>query len=374
MTILGIDHVEFYVGDLEKSAAALCRGFGFRAGAQACAAPAELGGPGAISAAGGRSMLLGQGRIKLLLTSGGAPGHPAADFVERHGDGVASIAFRTDDVRQAFNVAVAGGARPIAAPLFARREDGLAADGIVGQAMVSGFGDVTHRLVERAGDGEGGGGNGGGGGGRAAHRDGDLLEALDHAAICLRPGQMEEVVRFYWKAFGFSHTFDERIEVGGQAMISKVIQDRAGAITFTLLEPDPEREPGQIDQFLTAHGGAGVQHIALRTPDIVRAVRALSDRGVEFLAAPAGYYRSLEGRLGAFPIPVDELREANVLADRDPWGQLFQIFSHSTHERRTFFFELIERRGARTFGTGNIRALYEALYEEQTPRLHGRDG
>jgi 4-hydroxymandelate synthase len=366
MTILGIDHVEFYVGDLEKSAAVLCRGFGFRAGAAlpsspGCAAPGGPAGPGGAPAAGSQSTLLRQGRIKLLLTAASASGHPAADFVQRHGDGVASIAFRTDDVRQAFEAAVAGGAQAIAAPVFAECEGRL-----VGQAVVSGFGDVTHRLVEhdeRAGD-----------EGSAGHREDELLEALDHAAICVRPGQLEAVVRFYREAFGFTHTFDERIEVGGQAMISKVIQDRAGAVTFTLLEPDPEREPGQIDQFLIAHCGAGVQHLALRTPDIVGAVRTLSGRGVEFLAAPAGYYRSLEGRLGAFPIPVDVLREVNVLADRDQWGRLFQIFSHSTHERRTFFFELIERQGARTFGTGNIRALYEALYEEQTPRFHDGDG
>jgi 4-hydroxymandelate synthase len=265
---------------------------------------------------------------------------------------VASIAFRTDDVRQAFDKAVAGGAEPIAAP--AVTESG---DGRVHQAVVSGFGDVTHRLVARdepAGE-----------AGAAGDRDGELFEALDHAAICLGPGQLDAVVRFYWSAFGLAYTFDERIEVGGQAMTSRVVQDKTGAVTFTLLEPDPERDPGQVDQFLAAHGGPGVQHLALRTPGIVDAVRTLSGRGVEFLTAPAGYYRSLEGRLGRFDLPVGVLREVNVLADRDQWGQLFQIFSHSTHERRTFFFELIERRGARTFGSGNIRALYEALDDEQ---------
>ena len=360
MTILGIDHVEFYVADLEKAAAALCRGFGFRTACTAPAGPADPGDAGA----GSRSLLLRQGRIKLVLTAASSPGHPAADFVQRHGDGVASIAFRTDDVRQEFAAAVAGGAAPISAPALARREDRVAGEGLVRQAVVSGFGDVTHRLVERdgpAGEGE-----------PAQRRDGELFEALDHAAICLLPGELEAVVGFYRDAFGFAHTFDERIEVGGQAMVSKVIQDRTGAVTFTLLEPDPDRDPGQIDQFLSAHGGAGVQHLALRTPDIVQAVRALSASGIEFLTAPAGYYRSLEGRLGAFPIPVDVLRDMNVLADRDQWGQLFQIFSHSTHERRTFFFELIERRGARTFGSGNIKALYEALNEEQSSGSDGR--
>jgi 4-hydroxymandelate synthase len=352
MTILGIDHIELYVGDLEKSAAVLCRDFGFLTGAEACAAPGELDGPGDGSVPGGRSMLLRQGRIRLLLTAANAPDHPAADFVQRHGDGVASIAFRTDDVCQAFDKAVAGGAEPIAVPAFAGRGEDR-----VGQAVVSGFGDVTHRLVSREGP--------TGEEAAAGRRDGELFETLDHAAICLLPGQLEAVVRFYWNAFGLAYTFDERIEVGGQAMLSKVVQDRTGAVTFTLLEPDPQRDPGQIDQFLAAHGGAGVQHLALRTPGIVQAVRTLSGRGVEFLTAPAGYYRSLEGRHGAFAIPVDVLREVNVLADRDQWGQLFQIFSLSTHERRTFFFELIERRGARTFGSGNIRALYEALDEER---------
>src|SRR5579862_2766595 len=339
MTILGIDHVELYVADLEKSVAALCRDFGFLTAAQA-------------TQAGSRSVLLRQGRVELLLTTASAPDHPAASFVERHGDGVASIAFRTDDVRQAFDKAVAGGAEPIEVPAPAVPGAGVARDALVCQAVVSGFGDVTHRLVEHDGL-----------AGEESAAD-DLFEGIDHAAICLPAGQLEPVVRFYWDAFGFAHTFDERIEVGGQAMTSKVVQDPSGSVTFTLLEPDPRLRPGQISQFLAAHGGAGVQHLALRTPDIVQAVRTLSGRGVEFLTAPGGYYRSLEGRLGAFDIPVDILRDVNVLADRDQWGQLFQIFSHSTHERRTFFFELIERHAARTFGGGNIRALYEALNEE----------
>ena len=361
MTILGIDHVELYVADLARSAAALCRDFGFRTAAGALPdLPREPDGPGRARAAGSRSVLLRQGSIRLQLTTATAPGHPAAGFVQRHGDGVASIAFRTDDVNQAFDQAVAGGATPIAVPALAGPGDGR-----VRQAAVSGFGDVSHRLVARekpAAEDEA----------TTGHRDGDVFEALDHAAICLRPGELEAVVRFYWSAFGLAYTFDERIEVGGQAMVSRVVQDRTGAVTFTFLEPAPGRDPGQIDQFLAAHGGAGVQHLALRTPGIVPAVRTLASRGVEFLTAPAGYYRSLEGRLGPFDIPVDVLRKANVLADRDQWGQLFQIFSHSTHERRTFFFELIERRGARTFGSGNIRALYEALDDERASSARPR--
>lgn len=344
MSILGIDHVEFYVANPQAAAASLCHDFGF-----AHADPQGLGDPD-----NPRSVMLRQGTIALLLTAADAPGDPAADYVQRHGDGVASIAFRTDDVTKAFDQAVMGGARPIATPAFADHDGGH-----VGTAIVSGFGDVTHRLVERAGsaaDSWTGRGPGG------------MFLDLDHAAICLPAGQIEHTVRFYGDAFGFAHVFNERIEVNGQAMISKVVQDDAGAVTFTLIEPDPGRKPGQIDEFLDRHGGAGVQHLALRTTDIARAVRTLSARGVRFLAAPGGYYRRLEPRLGSLAIPVEVLREVNVLADRDQWGQLFQIFTRSAHERGTFFFEFIERRGALTFGSGNIRALYEALGEEQASK------
>lgn len=329
MGVKGIDHVEWYVNDLEKSVAALRHDFGFR-----------VAGPGPDRGSGCRSMLLRHGQIMLLLTAAVAESHPAAEFVRRHGDGVATIAFRTDDVRAAFEMAVAGGAEPIAAPAS-------------GTAVVSGFGDVTHRFVERA---------------DAAPipaDDGDgLLTALDHVAVCLPAGQVDETVRLYGDAFGLRQVFDERIEVSGQAMLSKVVQDKTGTVTFTLIEPDPALEPGQIDAFLEAHGGAGVQHLAFRTEDIVGAIRTLADRGVGFLTAPPGYYRMLLPRLGTVAKPVSELEELHVLADRDRWGELFQIFTRSTHERHTFFLELIERQGARTFGSGNIRALYEALGEE----------
>jgi 4-hydroxymandelate synthase len=332
MSILGIEHVEFYVRDLPAAAAPLCRDYGFTA-----AGPpdrAERGGGGG----GARSVRLRQGTIELVLTAG----DPAAGYLSRHGDGVASIAFRTDDVAKAFDQAVAGGARPLAAPV-ATGEGGRMV------AVVSGFGDVTHRLVERAGSES------------AADGPHGMFQALDHIAICLPAGHIDATVRLYRDAFGFADVFDERIEVNGQAMISKVVQDEAGAVTFTLIEPDPGLAPGQIDEFLARHGGAGVQHLALRTADIARAVRTLSGRGVEFLAAPDGYYRRLEPRLGALAIPVEVLRAVNVLADRDKWGELFQIFTRSAHERGTFFIELIERRGALTFGSGNIKALYEAL-------------
>jgi 4-hydroxymandelate synthase len=327
MSVKAIDHVEWYVNDLERSVARLRHEFGFHV-------------MGPHRGTGGRSMLLRHGQIMLVLTGAAAPGHPAAEFVRRHGDGVATIAFRTGDVQRAFERAVAAGARPIAAPAS-------------GTAVVSGFGDVTHRLVERADP-------------APARADDDgLLTALDHVAVCLPAGQLDETVRFYGDAFGLRQVFDERIEVNGQAMLSKVVQNGTGTVTFTLIEPDRSLEPGQIDEFLRAHGGAGVQHLAFRTEDIVGAVRALASRGVGFLTAPPSYYHALPARLGTVSKPVSELAGLHVLADRDRWGELFQIFTRSVHERHTFFLELIERQGARTFGSANIRALYEGLGGEQ---------
>jgi 4-hydroxymandelate synthase len=351
MRIQGFDHVECYVGDLEASVAVLCGAFGFRVAGRES--------PDA-AAAGLRSMLLRQGQVDVLLTCATPADRAASQYVQRHGDGVTVIGFRVDDVRQAFSEVVAAGATPLGSPVFAGTGEHS-----VGTALVSGFGDVAHRLVQRTGLG----GEFAAGSiemtrdERGVRRG--LLETLDHVAACLPAGQLDATVRYYHDVFGLTQIFDERIEVGGQAMLSKVVQDRAGSVTFTLIEPDLSRDPGQIDEFLQAHDGAGVQHLAFKTADIAGAVRAISARGVEFLAAPADYYRALEARLGALAIPVPVLRELNVLADRDRWGQMFQIFARSTHERRTLFFELIERQGALTFGSRNIKALYEALESER---------
>lgn len=350
MKIQGIDHIEFYVSDLTRHAGDLTRAYGFGV--------CGHGGP-ATGLPSQQSLLLRQGRAQLLLTTPLSDDHPAARYLHTHGDGVAVIAFGTDDVSSAFSEAVAGGAAPVAAPSFASCDGGG-----VGTASVSGFGDVVHKLVERSGpaddfapgtivmtppaDAPG----------EAAE---DLFQAVDHIAVCLRPGRLGGTVRLYQEAFGLSEIFDEHIEVGGQAMLSKVVQDSSREVTFTLIEPDLTREPGQIDEFLTAHGGAGVQHVALRTRDITSAVSLLSSRGVEFLTTPAAYYELLENRLGTLGIPAPRLRDLNVLADTDRYGEMYQIFARSTHERNTYFFELIERRGALTFGSRNIKALYEAI-------------
>jgi 4-hydroxymandelate synthase len=347
MTILGVDHVEFSVADARQTASHLSGVFGFRVLGRG---GPETGTPDALT------VLLGQGEARVLLTSGLNAAHPASGYVARHGDGVSAVAFRTDDAAGAFADAVAAGASPIAPP--AVYEDG---SGSVTVATVSGFGDVEHRLVERRGD-------GGGLPGVAARahpgRLDGLVRGIDHAAACVPGGTLSATALFYEKAFGFRLIFEEYIEVGAQGMFSKVVQNPSGTATFTFLEPDLSHRPGQIDDFLAWHDGPGVQHLALATADIAATVGTLAARGVAFAPTPPTYYAMLDERLGAADLPVERLAPLGILVDRDHWGRMYQIFAASTHIRRTFFWELIERHGSRTFGTNNIPALYAAKERE----------
>lgn len=346
MSVTTVDHVEFYVGDAQATSQFLCDAFGFRCYGQ--------GGP-ETGLAGQRTLLLGQGGVRVLVTSALVPEHPVAQFVERHGDALACVALRTDDAAGAFETAVRNGARPVEPPRVWRTDDAE-----VVTATVSGPGAVTHRLVERrdtdgdflpggialiAPDPEAG---------------DDLLSAVDHLALCVAAGELGPTVRFYRDVFGFAEVFEERIEVGGQAMDSQVVQSPSHRITFTIVAPDPVTGAGQLDDFLRAHDGAGMQHLALSTHDIIGAVRRFGGRGVRFLTTPGSYYDAIEERLGDVSLPIAALRAGGILVDRDHSGEMFQIFTESPFERRTFFFELIERHGALSFGANNIRALFEA--------------
>lgn len=358
MEIEQIDHIELYVTDAEVMAAELAGSFGF----VACGRGGSGAGP-----TGSTTILLRQGAIALLVTSAVDERHPAARYVRRHGDGVAVIGLQVADARAAFEEVVRRGARPVAAP-----RDEAAGAARVTSAEVGGFGDVRHRLVSRdpvaaplmpgvvdelmPGKGTAG---------SATPAGTGLLATVDHLAVCLPAGELEPTVRYYRDVFGFDQTFEERIVVGAQAMDSKVVQSASGKVTLTLIEPDTTRAPGQIDAFVESHGGAGVQHIALGTADIAAAVRDTTRRGVRFLTTPAGYYEALPSRLGEVGVPVRTLQELSILADRDYSGVMMQIFTASRHPRRTFFWELIERRGARSFGSNNITALYEAVERRQ---------
>ncbi len=347
MNISGIDHLEFYVGDAQQSAYYFGSAFAFEVAGQ--------GGP-ETGLAGQRSLLMAQGDVRLVLTSGLHAEHPATEYVQRHGDGVAVVALQVDDVAASFAELVQRGAEPIAPPQTFADETTT-----VVTAEVAGFGDVIHRLIQREGTGflpgaieltE-----------REAANE-PMFRLVDHLAICVPAQQLQATSQFYQQVYGFEEIFTEYIEVAGQGMHSVVVQSPSGLVTLTLIEPDTSRRSGQIDDFLQWHAGAGVQHVALITDDIVSTVDRLSGRGVRFLSTPGAYYRSLEARVGAIDAPIEELSRLGILVDRDHWGQLLQIFTESTHVRRTLFIEVIERRGARTFGSGNIKALYEAKERE----------
>lgn len=339
---LQVDHIKFYVQDIDTNLEWLVDGYGFEVYSR--------GEEGAQV----RSVGVGRNQIRLVLAQPLVSDHPGTAYVERHGDGVADIALRVADAVAAFDEAVLRGARPVSWPV---EEDGVLT------ATIMGFGDVTHTFVQRrpgvderalpglapaqmsaAGSGQ----------------DSGLI-AVDHFAVCLEAGLMGQTVEFYEKVLDFEMTFTERIVVGSQAIETNAVQSESGAVTLTLIEPDVSQDPGQIDEFLKSHGGAGVQHIAFTTDDIVETVGSVSSRGVEFLGTPATYYTLLKDRLKLARHTVEDLQGLNLLVDEDHAGMLFQIFARSVHPRKTLFLEVIERLGANTFGGGNIKALYEAV-------------
>ncbi|MGC4772209.1 4-hydroxyphenylpyruvate dioxygenase [Micromonospora sp. DT44] len=349
MDIRGIDHIELYVGDARQAAFYFSAAVGFQLCGQ--------GGP-ETGLTAQRSLLLCHGDIRLLLTSGLSVDHPAARYVHRHGDGIAVVAVEVDDVVGAYAELLARGATGVTPPTTR-----TGADAEVVTAEVEGFADVRHRLVQRRGS-------------RSeflpglitstpsANEEEPVLAEVDHLAVCVPPGELDGTVRHFEDLFGFAQIFEEHVEVAGQGMNSKVVQSPSGRVTVVLLEPDRTRRPGQIDAFLDQHAGGGVQHLGLRTDDIVAAVESLGRRGVRFAGTPGAYYDTLQARVGRVDAPLHRLRELGVLVDSDHGGQLLQIFAESMHVRRTLFLELIERRGASGFGSGNIKALYEAKERE----------
>ncbi|MEU7583194.1 4-hydroxyphenylpyruvate dioxygenase [Streptomyces sp. NPDC041068] len=345
---LSIDYVEMYVEDLDAAAASWVDRYAFTVA-------------GTSESAESRGIALRHGRITLVLTQATSEQHPGSAYVLDHGDGVADIALRTADADAAYHAALSRGALAHRSP--ERHTDG----GPAVTAAVRGFGDTVHTLVQR----DPGEGLGLPAGYTPVPYDGEpaddvgLLE-LDHVAVCLNAGDLGPMVDYYRDALGFRDIFEERIVVGTQAMESTAVQSRSGTVTLTLIEPDTSAASGQVDEFLKDHHGPGVQHLAFSARDAVRSVRALSERGVTFLRTPSSYYDLLGARVELSEERLDDLRATNVLAAEDHDGQLFQIFTASSHPRGTLFFEIIERQGAATFGSANIKALYEAVELERT--------
>jgi 4-hydroxymandelate synthase len=344
-----VDYVEFYVSDIERNLDWLVGGYGFTVRAED-----PDGGTGEV-----RSVCVTQGGIDLVLTEPVESDHPATAYVERHDDGVGNIGLRVRDAAAAYEAAVLGGARPVSPP--------VERDGVI-TATIIGFGDVTHTFVQRGDDVPAYASRGLAGNGREVGAGTGLL-AVDHFAVAVEPGQIDATVEYYRQALGFDLTLTETIETGDQAMFIKVVQSASRAVTLTLIEADVSREAGHIDDFLKDHGGAGVQHMAFSAANILSAVGELRGRGVALLSTPDAYYTALADRVTPDRHDVADLHELNILLDEDHDGQLYQIFAKSTHPRNTIFLEIIERAGASTFGSSNIKSLYEAVEAQRN-----RDG
>jgi 4-hydroxyphenylpyruvate dioxygenase len=355
MPLLGIDHLEMYVGNGVQAAYFFTRALGFRRVASA----------GLESGIRDRSShVLEQGGVRFVLT---APLHgtgEVARHVAEHGDGVKVIALRVPDAEQAYRVAIRHGARGVAEPWEASDERGT-----VRMATVATYGETLHTFVDREDY------DGVFLPGYLAAEDHDpdagRFTGVDHVVGNVELGRLDEWVGYYERVFGMRemiHFTDRDISTEYSALMSKVMADGSGRIKFPINEPAEGKRKSQIEEYLEYYGGAGVQHVALATDDIVRTVSELQSRGVEFLTTPESYYQELPERIGEIDEDLADLRRLGILADRDDEGYLLQIFTRTLGDRPTLFFEVIERHGARGFGEGNFKALFEAIEREQEKR------
>ena len=354
--INGTDYVEFWVGNAKQAALYYRAAFGFRL----------VGYRGPETGVRGRaSYLLEQNKLRFVLTSSLGPEGPISDHVRLHGDGVRDIAFWVDDARDAYAKAIERGARSAQEPTV------LADD--QGEVIVAGihtYGDTVHSIVERRNY-------------RGLFLPGFVpvqspftppatgLQYVDHCVGNVELGKMNEWVGFYEKVLGFYNllSFDDKdISTEYSALMSKVMSNGNGRIKFPINEPAAGKRKSQIDEYLEFYRGPGVQHVALATNNIIETVTALRDRGVEFLQVPGSYYDTVLDRVGKIDEDLAPLRELGILIDRDDEGYLLQIFSKPVQDRPTLFYEIIQRKGAKSFGKGNFKALFEAIEREQAAR------
>jgi 4-hydroxyphenylpyruvate dioxygenase len=351
--INGTDFIEFYVGNAKQAAHYYQATFGFQV--TAYRGP-ETGVRDRVS------YLLTQNKIRLMLTAALGPDGEIAEHVRRHGDGVRDIALWVDDARDAYAKAIERGATSAYEPRVVNDDDG--------QVVIAGiriYGDTIHSLVERR---NYRGAFMPGFEKRAPHYQAEPTGLLyvDHCVGNVELGKMNAWVGFYERVMGFKNliSFDDKdISTEYSSLMSKVMSNGNERIKFPINEPAHGKKKSQIDEYLEFYRGPGVQHLALATSDIIHTVTALRDRGLEFLTVPTTYYDELQGRVGRIDEPVDKLQELGILVDRDPDGYLLQIFSKPVEDRPTLFYEIIERKGARSFGKGNFKALFEAIEREQ---------
>lgn len=355
-----IDHVRYFVGNARQSAYFYRNAFGFDVIAYAGLETRHRHEAGYV---------LRQGHITFVLTSPLSPSHPEAARLMLHGDGVIDIALEVDDVRRAYHAAVERGGVGVVGPTAQQDEYGT-----LEFATIRTYGDTTHTFINR---------DRYQGVFAPGYQPIDPerynpqtfrsvgLASIDHIVGNVELGRMDEWVSFYEKVLGFKQlvSFDDKdISTEYSALMSKVVQNGTGRIKFPLNEPAPGKRRSQIDEYLQFYNGPGVQHIAMATGDIISTVRAMRANDVSFLRVPKTYYEELEARVGAIKEDIADLQELGILVDRDDEGYMLQIFTKPVADRPTLFFEVIQRRGSRSFGKGNFKALFEAIEREQAVR------
>jgi 4-hydroxyphenylpyruvate dioxygenase len=357
LPLQGTDYVEFYVGNAKQAAHFYMSAFGFQAVAYA--------GP-ETGIKDRASYVVRQNKLTFVLTTPIRSGNPLADHVYKHGDGVKHLALMVDDATDAWDQTSYRGAVSYVEPNTLQDENG--------EVVMSGikiYGDTAHLFIER----------------KNYHgvfmpgyrawsiphfqpADTGLLY-VDHCVGNVGWNQMNRWVKFYEEVMGFKNilTFDdEDISTEYSALMSKVMSNGNGFVKFPINEPAEGKKKSQVEEYLEFYDGEGVQHVAMATHDIVKTVRDLMSRGVEFLKVPTTYYDDLLDRVGHIDEDLEPLKELGILVDRDNEGYLLQLFSKPVQDRPTLFFEIIQRKGAKSFGKGNFKALFEAIEREQEAR------
>ncbi len=356
LPINGTDYIELYVGNAKQAAHFYRTAFGFKWIAYA--------GP-ETGLRDRASYVLQQNKIRLILTTPMHPNNPVADHIYQHGDGVKTLALWVDDAQKSWEETTKRGAVSVQEPTTLTDEHGE-----VRIASIKTYGQTVHTFVERK------------------NYNGVFMPGfqpvestynptpvgllyVDHCVGNVELGKMDEWVRFYEDVMGFKLllTFDDKdISTEYSALMSKVVSNGSGYIKFPINEPAEGKKKSQIDEYLEFYHGPGVQHIAVATKDIIHTVTELRNQGIEFLRVPNTYYDDLLDRVGAIDEDIAPLRELGILVDRDEEGYLLQIFTKPVEDRPTLFFEIIQRKGATSFGKGNFKALFESIEREQALR------
>ncbi len=356
LPLLGTDYVELYVGNAKQAAHYYKTAFGFQSLAYA----------GLETGVKDRtSYVLQQDKIRLVLTTPLNPESPINEHLRAHGDGIKVVALWVDDARKAWEETTKRGAKSFLEPVVEKDKDGE-----VVRSGIHTYGDTVHIFIERKNY------NGlflpGFKAWKSEYNPKPTgLKYIDHMVGNVGWGEMNQWIEFYAKVMGFAQliSFDDKdISTDYTALMSKVMSNGNGRIKFPINEPAEGKKKSQIEEYLDFYGGPGIQHIAVATDNIIETVKDLRSRGVEFLFVPSTYYEGILDRVGEIDEDLEPLKELGILIDRDDEGYLLQLFSKPIQDRPTLFFEIIQRKGAKSFGKGNFKALFEAIEREQELR------